>query len=192
MSGSTALLLSERRPRHREIGPGRDEPKAGGQFLARALQFPGERKRQSTAGAVAADRNAARRISELEQAPPRGQRVVVSGGERMLGREAIADGERAHLPCPSGFGHHPAVAHDRARAISPAVKEHQHPGRVAAGSDRPFARHAVEIGRLELDVAGDRPDRADFVKALAASLPAHRARLGAKQSANGVDFALGH
>ena len=49
------------------------------------------------------------------------------------------------------------------------MKEHQDPRRVAAGDDRPFGSDAVEIGRLELDVASDRPDRADLVNALAAT-----------------------
>ncbi len=110
----------------------------------------------------------------------------------MLRRETIADGERAHCPCPPGFGHHPAVAQDRARAISAAVKEHQHSRRVAGGSNRPFAGHAVEIDRLELDVVGNRPDRPDLVDAIAPLLPAHRPRLGAKKGADSVDFALGH
>src|SRR5579871_370235 len=110
----------------------------------------------------------------------------------MLGREAVADGERAHGPCPPRFGNHPTVACDRARAISSAVKVHQYSGRVPAGSDRPFARHAIEIGGLKLDVAGDRPDRADFVKAVTASLPAYGSGLRAEKRADGVDFALGH
>ena len=72
------------------------------------------------------------------------------------------------------------------------MKVHQHAGGVGAGDDRPFAFDAVEIDRLELDVVGDRPDRSDLLDPASALLPADRPRLGAEESANGVDFALSH
>ena len=110
----------------------------------------------------------------------------------MLGREAVGDGKRPHAPCPPRFGHHPAVAQNRTRAIASAVKKHQHAGCVAAGRDRRSARHAVEIDRHELHVVSDRPNGTDLFNAAAAFLPAHRPRLGAEKTANGVDFALAH
>ena len=122
---------------------------------------------------------------------PRGQRVVARRRKWMLGGQAIGDGQRPHAPCPARFGRHPPVAQDGARAIAAAVKEHQHAGGVAAGRDRPFARHAAEISRLELHVVGDRPHGADLVNAAAALLPAHRPRLGAREEREWRRFRFG-
>ena len=72
------------------------------------------------------------------------------------------------------------------------MKEHQDAGGVSAGDDRPFARNAVEIDRLELDVLSDRPNRADLIEAAAALRPADRPRLGAEKRANSVDFGFRH
>src|SRR5580704_19678877 len=84
------------------------------------------------------------------------------------------------------------MAHNRARAIAPAVEEEQHPGGIAARNDRPLALEAVNVDRLELDVAGDRPDGANLLDPLAPLLPSDRPRLGLQKVADGVDFALGH
>jgi hypothetical protein len=70
------------------------------------------------------------------------------------------------------------MAADRAGAIAAAVEEEENAGGIAACNDRPFPSYAVDIDRLELDVVGDRPDRADFVDALAAFGPADGPRLG--------------
>jgi hypothetical protein len=60
------------------------------------------------------------------------------------------------------------MAADRAGTIAAAVEEEENAGGIAACNDRPFPSYAVDIDRLELDVVGDRPDRADFVDALTA------------------------
>jgi prevent-host-death family protein len=80
----------------------------------------------------------------------------------------------------------------RPRVIAPAMEEQQHPGRIAAGYDRPFALEAIDVDRLELHVAGDRPDGANLLDALAPLLPPDRPGLGLQTVADGVDFALRH
>jgi DNA-binding NtrC family response regulator len=75
----------------------------------------------------------------------------------MLRRQAIADGERARSGAAPGLGHHAAVARNRARAVAAAVEKHQDAALVAAGSDRPFSGHAVEIDGDQLHVVGHRP-----------------------------------
>ena len=72
------------------------------------------------------------------------------------------------------------------------MKVDQRAGGVGAWSDRPFARDSVEINRLELDVARDRPDGANLLDPASAFFPAHWPRLAAQESANGVDFAFSH
>ena len=120
------------------------------------------------------------------------QRVVIGGGKGMFRREPVLDRKRPR-PCrASRLGHHPPMAHDRARAISAAVKEEQHIGGIAARNDRPFAFEAIDVDRLELDVAGDRPDRANLLDALPPLLPPDRPGLALQKVADGVDFTLGH
>jgi hypothetical protein len=70
------------------------------------------------------------------------------------------------------------------------MKVDQRAGGVGAGNDRPFALDPIEIDRFELDIVGDRPDRADLLDPASPLFPAHRPRLGAQESANGVDFGL--
>ena len=72
------------------------------------------------------------------------------------------------------------------------MEEEENAGGVTAGSDRPFARHAVEIDRVERDVVGHRPDGADLVEPPAPFGPADGSRLGGQQRADGIDFALAH
>jgi len=141
------------------------------------------------ASAVAADRDMARFDPLLAQEAPRFQRVLVRRRIRMLGRKPIVDRKRAHARRAAGLGHHAAMADDRARAIAATVKEQQHARGVAPRHDRPFAVDGAEIDLLELDVAGDRPGRADLVDARPPLAPAHRARLCRQQRADGVDFA---
>ena len=175
-----------------EIDPRRQEPETAGQVLARALEFPDQSERQIRARAVAADRNLFGRVAVAAQAPPDGQRVVARGRKRMLGGQAVGGGQGAQAPCPSGLGHQSAVADNRTRAIASAMKVDQHAGGVGARDDRPFALDAVEIDRLELDVVRDRPGRPDLLDPATAFFPADRPRLGAEESANGVDFGLRH
>src|SRR5262249_26082498 len=63
---------------------------------------------------------------------------------------------------------------------------------VAAGDDRPLARHAVDIDRRQRHIRRDRPGGADLLDALAPLAPADRPRPGRQQLANGIDLALGH
>jgi hypothetical protein len=107
----------------------------------------------------------------------------------MLRGQVITDGERAHSGGPPGLGHHAAVAYNGAGAIAATVQEHQHAAFVAAGRDRPFSRHAIDIDGTHLDVVSHRPSRAYLVEALAPLGPSHRTRLGTQQRANGVDLA---
>ena len=110
----------------------------------------------------------------------------------MLGREPVFDRKRPRPGRPPRFGDHPAMAHNRARAIAAAVEEEQHPGGIAARNDRPFALEAIDVDRFELDVAGDRPDGANLLDALPPLLPPNRPRLAFQQVADGVDFARSH
>ena len=105
----------------------------------------------------------------LRRNAPRRHRILVRRRIRMLGRKPVVDREREHARRAARLGHHPAMADDRARAISAAVKEHQHARGIAAWHDRPFTLHAAEIDRLEPHVIGDRPGRADFVDPLRAA-----------------------
>ncbi len=63
----------ERRARHGEIDPRRQEPETAGQILARALELPDQSERQIRARAVAPDRNVFGRVAVAAQAPPDGR-----------------------------------------------------------------------------------------------------------------------
>ena len=84
------------------------------------------------------------------------------------------------------------MAEDRSRAIAPAMKKHQDPGRIAAGSERPFGRHATRVDGRKGDILGHWPDRADFVDAPPSFRPPNRSRLGTQHRADRVDFTLNH
>jgi hypothetical protein len=72
------------------------------------------------------------------------------------------------------------------------MKVDQHARGVGAGNDRPFARNAIEVGRLEFHVVRDRPDGANLLDPPPPLFPAHRPRLAAQERANGVDFGFSH
>ncbi len=190
ISGSTASLVAERRAGHREVGPRRDQPGAGRQFLAGRAQPVDQPKRQVAAGAVAADGDSRRRNALLAQEAPRGERILMRGRVGMFGRAAVVDCERAHPRRASGLRHHAPMADDRTGAVSAAVEIQQRARRFAAGDDRPFARHAVAIDRLAFHVGCHRPGRSDFVQTLPPLRPADRPRLRAQQCADGVDLAV--
>jgi len=73
--------------------------------------------------------------------------IFERGGERVLGRQPVTDGERAHASRPTRFGDHAPMAADRSRAVAPAMKEHQNPGRIAAGRERPFGWYSPCVDR---------------------------------------------
>ena len=66
----------------------------------------------------------------------------------MLGRQAILHREGARAGGTAGFRHHAAMADNRARAITAAVKEHQYAVGIAARRERPFRRNAANINGL--------------------------------------------
>ena len=68
-------------------------------------------------------------------------------------------------------GDHPAMAQDRAGAVSAAMEKQQDAGRVGAGSERELAWDAIEIDRLEPDIIGDQPDGPHLVETAAALCP---------------------
>ena len=144
------------------------------------------------AGAVAADRDRPRRDPLPAEPPPRGHRVLVRRRERMLRRQPVGDRERPHPRRPPGLRHQPPVAQDRARAEPAAVEEDQHPRRVAPRRQREFAGHAVDVRRLEPDVVGDRPCRADLLDPRPPLGPAGGPRLGGQHLADRVDLGPAH
>ena len=132
-----------------------------------------------------------RRVNSLtEEEPPGRQRVFERCRERMLGCQPITDGQRPHASRPARLGHHAPMAEDRSRAIAPAMKKHQNPRGIAPRCDRPFRRHASGIDRRDLDIICHRPNRADFIDALASFRPPDRSRLGTQQRADCVDFSF--
>src|SRR5262249_18311948 len=94
-----------------------------------------QRDRKIAAGAVATDRDVTRGNTLLAHETPGGNRVLMRCGIGMFGREPIGDCECSHARCAASLSDHAAMTDDRARAISPAVKEHQHARVVAAGHD---------------------------------------------------------
>jgi hypothetical protein len=126
------------------------------------------------------------------KAPPDGERVVARGRKRVLGGEAVRGGQGAQASCAPGLGHQSTVADNRTRTIAAAVEIDEDAGSVRPRRDRPFAIDSIEIDRLEFDIIGDRPDGADLLDPPPAFLPAHRPRLTAQESADGVNFALRH
>jgi hypothetical protein len=114
------------------------------------------------------------------------------GRIRMLGRQAIADCERAHARRTASLRRHAAMARDRAGAIAAAVKEQQHARGVGAWRERPFAPHAAAIDRLAADVAGHGPDRAKLVEPRPPLGPADRPRLFRQHRPDGVDLFVRH
>jgi hypothetical protein len=54
------------------------------------------------------------------------------------------------------------------------MKEHQNPGRIAAGRERPFGRHSPRVDRRERYILSYRPNRADLIEALASFQPTGR------------------
>ena len=171
MIGSTASLRRKRGAGHRQIGPGRDQPGAGGQRLARRAQAVDQRERQVAAGTVAADRDVRGRNTLPAQEAPGGQRIFMRGRKGMFGRPAVVDRERARPHGAAGLRHHPAVAQDRARAIAAAVKEQQHLRASLPGASDHSPRTPSQSTASHADVAGNRPDRPDLVEPLRAAPP---------------------
>src|SRR6185312_17281940 len=108
----------------------------------------------------------------------------------VIGREPVTDRQRPHARRAAGFRHHAAVTDNRAGAIAATVEEHQDARRVAAGSQRPFAAHAIAIDVLELHIFGHRPRRADLVEPLTPFRPSDRPRLRTQQGTNGIDLVV--
>jgi hypothetical protein len=52
----------------------------------------------------------------LAEIAPQRRRVIEGGGEGMLGRQPIANRQRARCGCAARLGHHPAMADDGNRA----------------------------------------------------------------------------
>src|SRR5438034_211951 len=115
--------------------------------------------------------------SVLAKPAPGGARVVERRGEGMFGRQPVADRQRPQSRCPARLADHPAMAQDGTGAIAATMEEQENARAIAAANDRPFARHSIQIDRVELHVVGHRPDRADFVEALAPFGPADGSRL---------------
>ena len=182
----------ERRARHREVRPRRDEPEATGQWATRALQLASERERQSATGAVAADGDVAFRNAMPAQPPPHGQSIVIGGGKGMFGREPVTNGEGPRARVATGLGDHAPMAQDRAGAIASTVEEQQRARLVRARDDRPLAGDAIAVDRFERHILGDRPDCADLVQSLATGRPSDGTRPGGQQDADGVDLVGRH
>ena len=183
------VFARKRRSRHRQVDPRRDQPRASGLLVSAGAQAVDQRRREAAAGAVAANGDACRRDALPAQKAPRHQRIIERRRKRMFRRQAIADSGRARSGAAPGLSHHAAVARNRARAVAAAVEEHQNAARIAAGSDRPFSGHAVEIDGTVLHVLSHRPSGAYFVEALPPLCPAGRPRLRTQQRAYGVDLA---
>jgi hypothetical protein len=62
----------------------------------------------------------------LAQETPCRPCVIQRGREGMFWRQTVLDRERSCAGCPAGLGDQPAMAEDRARAITAAVKIQQH------------------------------------------------------------------
>ena len=162
--------------RHLQVYPGRDQPGAAGQRPAGIAQARHHREREPAAGAVAADRDPAPARSPGKQETVTGQRIVEGSGERVFGCQPVAHRQGAHPGRTPGLRRHDPMAGDRARAIPAAMQGHQHAEFVAAGRERPFARHAAGIDGFEADVGAE----------AAASRPSHRAARGGRQIRRGA------
>ena len=185
------VLGRQRRAGHREVGPGRNQPGAGRQILAGGAQPVDQRDREIAARTIATDRDAIGRHALPAQEAPGGQRILMRGRIGVLGREPVTDRQRPHARRAAGFRHHPAVTDNRAGTIAATVEEHQDARGVAAGSQRPFAAHAIAIDVLKLHIVGHRPHRADLIEPLAPLRPPHRPRLRTQQGPDGIDLVLG-
>src|SRR4029077_20967412 len=139
---------------------------ATGKLLVGVAQLTVQNYREPSACTVSADRDMLGRNALLPQKTPGGQGIFHRRRERMLGRQPISHRQRSY-PCgPTGLGHHATMAAEGPGTVTSAMEEQQTAEAVAAGHALPFPRHAVEIDRIELHVAGDRPERADLVEAL--------------------------
>ena len=127
-------------------------------------------EREIAAGAVAADGDVFCSDALLAQETPRRERVFMGRWVGMFGRAPVIDRERAHACRASGFRHQPAMADNRAGAITAAVKIQQHLRlRSLPGYERPFAGHAVAIDGVTFHIGSHRPGRSDFVEPLRAA-----------------------
>src|SRR6476646_12105574 len=120
---------------HRQIRPRRDEPHAPGKLLVRVAQ-PAEQSESESGPVTIATYCNFRSIDALiSQKSPRIQRVIVSCGKRMLGREPIGNSKCLHSRRPSRFSDPTTMTLYRTGTIAAAVKKHQHTRSIAAGND---------------------------------------------------------
>ena len=71
------------------------------------------------------------------------------------------------------------------------MKEQQNAGGVAAGNQRPLARHLVNIDRIQLDIISHGPESTDLLQTLTPCCPTDRSRLRAQQGVNVTAQGLG-
>src|ERR1044072_1705502 len=96
----------------------------------------------------------------------------------MLRCQSISNSQSPHSGGSARLSHQTPMTQDRAGTITATMKEHQHVGRIAAGSDRPFSQHATDINRSELYVLCCRPHGTDIIETFASLGPSNRSRLG--------------
>ena len=149
-NGSLGRLVTFDAPRKVRSGAGDTATSAAGSGHALGLQRQGHRHHQVAAGRVA-DEDDPARVDALVEQPAVGVRAVLHrAGERALGRQAVADHQRA----PADRTGQPAAEHpvgaDAAHDPPAAVEEHDHrPVGGGAGPPGPLRLHPAGVDLLE-------------------------------------------
>ena len=157
------LRLAVRGVRHRKIGGRIDQHLARDRGAVAVARRYRDDRGEVAAGAVAADHQPRRVDAELlcVDGDPfrRGDRVIDGGGEFVLGREPVIDGNNDELTFIGQFAAHHVVGIEIADHPAAAVKEHQ-------------ARREPGCPQLQwrVDARGDRSVRARGSRAAATDL----------------------
>jgi len=109
-------------PRPQQIGPGREQDRAGRHrhpFIPQCLQ---KRQRKSSAGRFASHDDAVMRISLCQQESVSGACVQKRGGESVFGRQAVFGQQQAATACPGNVRGEAPVGLAGADKVAAAVQ----------------------------------------------------------------------
>ena len=165
--------------RHLKINPRRDEPCAAWQVLIGVPQ--GGEKRQRKTAPRAVSRNG----DVLGQYALRKKKVIGRAGILKRGRkwvfrcEPVPDGQCSHARRPSGLHDHAAMADDRARYVTAAVKIEKNARGIAARRQGPLHGNGSGVPCLDGNIGSDWMNGADGIEALSPLAQSHWSRLRA-------------